>query len=620
MPGESGNAARLSRRELLVKAAFGVAIPLLAACSAGAPAAPAVTTAPAAAKPTSAPAAPPTTAPAAPAPTTAPAAAAKPTQAPAVAPPAPAAPRTNPLLPSYIPTSGGPKPDFPSKGPLYQDGFVNYPANPSKALPAEPPGLGGNVLAIAPGLYPPPTPMDDNPAWKEVNKRLNVTFQFNIVANPGDYPVKLATTMAGNDLPDLIYFQGGVDGVANVPAFLQKSCADLTPYLSGDAIKEYPHLAAIPTFAWQNAGCLASGKLQMVPLQRYAPATSLFKNANVYDAEIGASYVPKNADDLKRVFQALNKPTEGRYATSAYTSSGTARVLPIAFHIHWYAALFGAPNNWRLEPSGKLVRSFETPEYKEAVGYVRDLVAAGVFSPDTLSYNNINSARADFVAGKFVLYPEGFGNPWNDFWRRGLLRTPPVNFLALPPFAAHDGGKPTHFLSTGYLGATALKAAPPERIKELLRILNWLAAPFGSEEDLLLTSGIKDIDYKLDDKGNPVLNDRGNQDANYVPWKYVVQHPQVIYVPDIPNYAKTLSEAEQFLIPAGVADPTLGFYAPTSSTKGPILNQAVGDGLQEIIGGRRPLTDFDGIVRDWATGGGEQMRKEFEDAIAASKA
>jgi putative aldouronate transport system substrate-binding protein len=542
----------------------------------------------------------------------------KPTSPSAPAPTAVAA-RANPLLPSYAPIIGGPKPDFASNGALYEDAFATYPANPVKALPAKPPGLGSNVLAMAPGLYPPPTPMGENPAWKEVNRRLNVTFQFNIVANPGDYPVKLATTMAGNDLPDLIYFQGGVDAVAHIPEFLHSKCADLTPYLAGDAAKDYPFLAAIPTFAWQNAGTLASGRLQMVPLERYAPGTSLFKNANIYDAEIGAGYVPKNADDLKRIMQALNRPQEGRFATAAYTSSGTARVLPIAFHIAWYSSLFGAPNNWRLEPTGKLTKNFETPEFKEAVAYVGDLVGAGLFHPDTLSYNNINSARADFVAGKWAIYPEGFGNPWNDFWRRGLQRNPPVNFLALPPFAAHDGGKPAHFLSPGFLGATGVKAGSPERIQELLRVLNYLAAPFGSEEDLMLTSGIKGVDYTLDDKGNPVLTERGNLDANYVPWKYVVQHPQVIFVPDIPNYARTLYEAEQFLIPAGVTDPTLGYYSTTSSAKGPVLNQAVGDALQEIIGGRRPLNDFDQVKKDWASNGGEQIRKEFQEAIAAAR-
>ena len=150
--------------------------------------------------------------------------------------------------------SGGPKPDFAALGPLYEDAFVNYPSNPVKALPAEAPGLGGSITAIAPGLYPPPTPLDDNPAWKEVNRQLNANFQFNIVANPGDYQVKIATTMAGNDLPDLIYFQGALDGVSRVPDFLKSRCADLGPYLSGDAAKDYPYLAAIPDLRLAERG------------------------------------------------------------------------------------------------------------------------------------------------------------------------------------------------------------------------------------------------------------------------------------------------------------------------------------------------------------------------------
>jgi putative aldouronate transport system substrate-binding protein len=281
--------------------------------------------------------------------------------------------------------------------------------------------------------------------------------------------------------------------------------------------------------------------------------------------------------------------------------------------------MFGAPNTWRLEPTGKLTRSLETEEYKSAVGYVRDLVGMSLFHPNVLSYN-INSARADFIAGRFIVYPEGFGNPWNDFWRRGLQQTPPVNFLLIPPFAATDGGTPQHYLSVGYQATTALKKASPERTKELLRILNWLATPFGSQEDLLLTAGIKDVDYHLDDRGNPVLTDRGNTDANYVPWKYIVQHPQVMYVPDIPNYAQTLYEAEQTLIPHGVADPTLGFYSPASSTKGLAVNQTFTDGITDVMAGRRPMTDFDGLVRDWRANGGDQIRSEYEQAIAAAKA
>jgi len=593
-----------TRRTFIQSAALAVGLPLVAACAPTSPPVPTATPGrPLAATPQATQAAP------------------APTQAPTPRPnttPAAASAAKSPLLPTYVSASGGPKPDFASAGVLYEDGFINYPANPNKALPDAPPGLGNAVTSFNVGLYPPPTSLDSNPAWQEVNRQLNADVQFNIVANPGDYPAKLATLMAGGDLPDLLYLQRGLNAAPNLPLFLQNQCADLSPYLSGDAARDYPFLAAIPTFAWQNAGCVATGRLQMVPIERYAPGTALFKNQTIYDQEIGKDYVPKNADDFKRILQQLNRPQENRWATAAYASSASQSLLGTAFHVDFYAAMFGAPNTWGVEADGKLIRSLETEEFKAAVSYVRDLVGLGLFSPNVLNYN-INSARADFIAGRWVVYPEGFGNPWNDFWRRGLQQNPPVNFLVIPPFPAQDGGKPTHYLSVGYQATTALKKAAPDRIKELLRIMNWLAAPFGSKEDLLLTAGIQDVDYHMDERGNPVLTDRGNQDANYVPWKYIVQHPQVMYVPDIPDYAKTLYAAEHVLIPAGVSDPTLGYYSAAQSAKGLSINQAFTDGITDVIAGRRPMSDFDQLVKDWQANGGNEIRTEYADAISASR-
>src|SRR5262249_44625992 len=160
-------------------------------------------------------------------------------------------------------------------------------------------------------------------------------------------------------------------------------------------------------------------------------------------------------------FLQLNRPQEGRYATASYQNQ--------AFFINFYSAMFGAPNQWRLD-GGKLTKNFETPEFKDAVPYVVDLYKSGVFHPKTLNYPDINAARLEFVAGQFVLYPEGFGQPWQDFWRRGLRNSPSYNFTPLPPFAAHDGGKPQHFLGAGFIATNALKKASADRIQELLRV------------------------------------------------------------------------------------------------------------------------------------------------------
>src|SRR5260370_4142059 len=276
--------------------------------------------------------------------------------------PAPAAPtagaaaKPTDVLPTFVPLQGGPKPDYASAGQQYEDGWDNYPASPSKSWTRSPPGLGSTVNALSNGFNPPSTPFDQNPAWQEVNKQLNANVQFTVIA-PGDYPAKIGTTMAGDDLRDVMLFPGGLNvtiaqsGTANLPQFLQSKCADLTPYLSGDAAKDYPYLAAIPTFAWQNAGCAFGGHLYMLPLERYVAGRAFFKNTTYYDAEIGKDYVPKDAADLKRAFQQLNRPQEDRYATAAYQNTG--------LHILPSAAIFGAANNWALDSSGKLTKDFE---------------------------------------------------------------------------------------------------------------------------------------------------------------------------------------------------------------------------------------------------------------------
>jgi putative aldouronate transport system substrate-binding protein len=519
------------------------------------------------------------------------------------------------ILPTFVPLQGGPKPDYASAGQQYEDGWDLYPAKPVKSWTKAPPGAGSTISVFSNAYNPPSTPLEQNLAWQEVNKQLNANVQFTIVA-PADYPAKIGTTMAGDDLPDVMLFPGGLNvtisqsGTANLPQFLQTKCADLTPYLSGDAARDYPYLAAIPTFAWQNAGCAFGGHLYMLPLERYVAGRAFFKNTTYYDAEIGQDYVPKDAADLKKVLQQLNRPQEDRYATAAYQNTG--------LHILVYAAMFGAPNNWALDSSGKLVKDFETPQFKEAVAYVRDLYGTGLFHPKSLNYADINAARLDFVAGKFALYPEGFGQPWQDFWRRGLRNNPPFNFIPLPPFPAQAGGKAQHYLGPGFIATNALKKASPDRIKELLRIMDFLAAPFGTQEDLLLQYGLQDVHYTLDGSGKLTLNDKSNVDANYVNWKYMMQHPQVMYVPDVPGFAKAEYDAEHYLVPAGVNDPTFGLFSPALGKSGATINRTMLDGITDIIAARRPLADYDQLLKDWAGNGGDQIRKELGEALAAA--
>src|SRR5262249_48095774 len=151
--------------------------------------------------------------------------------------------------------------------------------------------------------------------------------------------------------------------------FLQAKTADLTPYLAGDAAKAYPNLAATPTYCWTNSGCAYQGKLYMVPFHRNLAANLWLKNATLDDKQIVTDYVPKNADDFKRVLRELSQPQKNVWGIGTQITSTL---------FQYVGAMFGAPNEWRLESNGNLTRVYETPEFKEAVGYMRDLWSAGV--------------------------------------------------------------------------------------------------------------------------------------------------------------------------------------------------------------------------------------------------
>lgn len=525
-----------------------------------------------------------------------------------------AATKASSVYPTYVPSSSGPKPDVPASGQGYDDGFNAFPTNPARALASDPPGAGSTVKIMSIALFPPPTPLAQNPAWQAVNKELNADVQFDVVAQ-ADYAVKLGTVMASSDMPDVLYIYapaGSSSALAaanGLPQFLQSQAADLTPYLAGDAAKDYPNLAAIPTPAWKNAGCAYQNHLYLIPIHRYLPGQMFVKNVDAWDSELGKDYVPKNADDFKRALLQLTKPQQGFYGIAAAQDS--------VMHLTTFASIFGAPNGWRLDPGGKLIKDVETQEFKDATAYARDLYAAGVFHPDSLNMASNVIARTQFYARKFAIHRDPI-NGWQDAWRHALQLSPPFDVRPLPLFPAHDGGKTSHYVTGGHLWATALKKSTPERTKELLRIMNWLAAPFGSYEDQLLTFGLKDVDYTLDDSGNPTLTQQGNGDANYVPWKYTTQHPFVFFSPDLPNYAQVMADTEKLVMPSAVSDPTFGQISVTSFSKGFTLMKALNDGLVDIVVGRRQMSDYDQLVKDFLSGGGEQIRKEYAESIAAS--
>jgi putative aldouronate transport system substrate-binding protein len=516
-----------------------------------------------------------------------------------------------PGFPVSVPDTPSPKPDLPSTGNWIDNAYVNYPAHPAKSA-TEAPGKGGTLTYFNQAVYPPATPLSTNTSWQEVNKQLNTQVQINFTT-PADYNAKLAALMAGNDLPDMFALWQGLGTAQRLPEFLQSQAADLTQFLGGDAIKKYPNLAVLPQYSWKNSGAVINGHVYLLPIQQYRVGPIMFNNSGIWDSEIGPNYVPKDADDFKRILQQLTRPRDNRWAIGGPPQ----QVTGIQFAFGPIAQLFGVPNGWQLGADGKLLRDRETEAYKAAVGYIRDLFGAGVYDPDQPAYT-VTIARNNYLASKLAVVQESFGGGWTDLWLRGLAQNPPAKFNFMVPFAAQTGVKPTHLMTAGFLMTNGFRKASADRIDELLRVCNWLAAPFGTQEDLLVQYGVEGTDYAFDPNGNPVPTSVGPSNSLYVGWQFMSRHPWVLYYPGLQDFGKVNQQAQQALLPLGVEDPTWGTFSQTYLSKGRSMETTFGDGVNDIIAGRRPMSDFDQLVRDWRTNGGDAIRKEYADQLKAA--
>lgn len=502
-------------------------------------------------------------------------------------------------LPSYLAIQG-PQPDLPGTPDGIDAGYINYPAQRFQAVKAPP--LDGDVVTLMTfNTTAPMTPLESNPAWQEINRQVGGTINLRIVPF-ADYQTVLASVIAGDDLPDVMNIPSG-NVLGNFADFLQAKCADLTPFLSGDNVKEFPNLANFRTIGWKTT--LFNNRIYAIPSQYPLFYWAMWVHKELFDAV--TPDFPKTPDEFKRVLQQVTRPQDGVYGIVTEAAGGFTTWNGM------FPSMFGAPNQWRLESGGKLTRTFETDEYKSAVAFARDLFSAGVFTPTSNTNNNVQG-KAEFAARKAAVRWDGFLIGARQYWDAALKLTPPSVIRNIPPMAPSSSAKPVYWLYSGVSNMVVLKKATPERVKKVLGVINYLASPFGSQEFTLITYGVQDVDHTLDPKGNPILTTQGQSDVNNL-WAQGWAPPAVLYYPKSEQFAPTTQADEKPMLAAGITDPTVGLYSPTNGTKGGPLSQSFQDGLTDIVAGRRPFGDFDQLVRDWRSAGGDQIRAEYEQAL-----
>lgn len=496
-------------------------------------------------------------------------------------------------LPSYQPIAGI-TPDLKGTESGVPDGFLRYPAEPSTAS-TEIPGKGGQVAALLSSFAVTPTTADRNTYLAGLNTKLGTDLQLQVVP-ASDYATKIATTISGGQLPDVLEFP---PATAQLPQILNATCADLTDLVSGDAISAYPNLAAYTADMWRTT--IFDNKVFGIPVPRPLQSFGVFVRTDLLEQR-GLSADPKSWDELVELCAALTSAKDGRYALSN---------APISY----LTSTLGGINDW-VDEGGTLRRLQETEQFRQALTWCAELNTKGYLHPDAFAANSTTLGKQRLAGGQIGIHLDGY-SAWGSLAR--FLPEGGQDVIGSLSVNSFDGATPTYPVGAGSSNFTAIKKADEGRVRELLAILNYLAAPFGSKEFLYRKYGTEGQQH-TSSGGNPILTQQGTDQITPVTEAldyHLVDGVKVAYEGSLTAITQAKYDFALANEPGYVRSAVNGLYSDTYSRQNGAFLKTMTDVQNGVITGRQPISALDDALKNWNAGDGATIKAEFAAAREA---
>jgi putative aldouronate transport system substrate-binding protein len=507
------------------------------------------------------------------------------------------------ILPHYKPSSLV-KPDYPSingSSPAY----LNYPSNLVRTV-ADTPGAGGSYTAITPlwGTIP----SAGNPFDQAVNKALGATVSVS-PANGNNYSTILPQLFSGNKLPDWIQVPTFWAPPLNFGEAAATRLADLTPYLAGGKVSQYPNLAAIFASGWE-AG-IWDDKLYGFPSYTagFNVGYQLYYRADILEKlGIGTPSV-KSVNDLYDLAKEINDPKGKRWALGD--------LWGYMFQPFDYAA-------WMLDGKGNLITQYESEGIIEAMNWMAKAVKAGLVHPDQVA-GNYGNGITELYSGQMVIVSDGMG-AWNAAdAQKGQAANKGYTRASFDFFTATGSGTPRIPLEAATAWTSYLnKRLSPAQIQECLRLANYLAAPFGSVEYHLLNYGVEGVDYTMTGAG-PQLTATGTKYAGSAvsTYNFLVSPNNTTYNAGYPEVTKAAANWAQRNAKYGYQPLfyELNVTVPNSLSSANAFTPftQTDNIMEEVVRGHSTIADYQSALASWKRNGGDKLKTFYEGVLAQQK-
>jgi putative aldouronate transport system substrate-binding protein len=416
------------------------------------------------------------------------------------------------------------------------------------------------------------------------------------MAPNADYDTKFQTKVASGDLPDLLNVP---PTTTDLPGLLSSSCMDITELVSGDAILKYPFLANIGPEYWK--ACVADGKIYGVPVPRLTSRNFmvLTRRDLLEQRGVDPDVQPETWDE----FVDLCKEVTDEKNSSWALTSVPANVAHMSV---------GIPTNWHREEDGTFTHYIEHESMPASLEAQIQLFEAGVVNPDAFTANA--STKKDWFSGGAAVMDYDSFVAWTQYEQTNVdVEEFSVGGITL---LAGEGTEPVQWLGAPINNITAFSADSKHSPETLLAVANWFAAPFGTAEYLFNKYGVEGEQYELEGT-DPVLTSSGVQQVG-IGQQYISDAPMAFYFPGKPDVPERQYGVQERMSQNLSKDDSVGLFSSTKDQKAAELESPVWDAMNQMVMGRRSVSEYADVVTTWRENGGAQIAEELATAYENS--
>ncbi|MBS4189741.1 extracellular solute-binding protein [Bacillus sp. FJAT-49705] len=425
-------------------------------------------------------------------------------------------------------------------------------------------------------------------ALKEDEK---IDVKFELVEVPqGNYAEKLNLMLFSGDIPDMIYFQGGDQQIAE-----QDLLEDLTPYIEKskhikNILQPYneKRLNNYPYLLWIKPLDSKTPVVRGDWFNQLSSSKELMENPTI--------------DNYYKFFKELvaSAPGGGKPA-NAVTVAGDITELDFIFEM-----AFGINQTWLKKEDGTYEYSKASNKEKEKLTFYNKLYNEGLLDPQYLTkqWDTKEKAFYDGETGVIV----GTSGKVIDIYNGKMTQVngEEAELVVLPPAKGESQGfAPTDITKEPRGIAISSQSKHKETV---FQILDYLASPKGQMLDRL---GFEKEHYNITD-GQIELTQK-----YYNEWYAKFFEPSD-FETEKPLKTPLLSEPamkSQELAKEYYAEDNSFIIPEEYVSKWDAMENLYKEYATDIITGKRPVDDFEKFVKEWNAAGGEELTKYANENI-----